>query len=264
MIFISQAASAAFERTNQGGRSVAMGGASVSLPHEVWASFSNAGSLPTINQRVLSLSYSPQRFGLPELARGSFSFVEPTSFGTFALSGQRFGFELYREVTAGLSYGRSIVDGFFAGLVINYYSLAIQNYGSAGTIGVDVGILTELSSQVWWGATAFNLNSPTIGRSRESLPQVYSTGVAYQPIPEAVLSLALVKDIRYASEFQIGIEYSIIPGVALRGGMSSEPSILNAGIGVRYAFVQLDYAFSESSDLGLEHQISISLMLGDL
>ncbi len=263
LLFV-QCAFGAFERTNQGGRSIAMGGASVSLPSDPWASFSNPGVLPTIDQRFLSLSYSPQQFGLKELARGSFSFVEPTSIGTFALSGQRFGFELYREVTASVSYGRSISDLFQVGVSIDYYSLTIQNYGSAGIVGVDIGGLMQISDQVWWGVAASNLNAPTIGKAKEHLPQQFSTGAAYFPVPEAIISIAIVKDIRYPAELQVGVEYTVFKGVGLRGGVSGEPSTLNAGVGLQYSFIRLDYAFTEHPDLGVGHQISLSLALGDL
>ena len=241
-----------------------MGGASVSLPRDPWAAFSNPGVLPTVDQRFLSLSYSPQLFGLKELARGSFSFVEPTPLGVFSISGQRFGFELYREVTASVSYGRSISDWFHVGASIDYYSLTIQNYGSTGAIGVDLGGLVQISDQVWWGVAAFNLNAPRIGKGKERLPQQFSTGITYFPLPEAIISLAIVKDIRYPAELQLGVEYSVFSGVDIRGGVSGEPSTLNVGMGLQYSFIRIDYAFTEHPDLGVGHQISLSLALGEL
>lgn len=263
-LLIAQHAFGAFEKTSQGGRTIAMGGASVSLPRDPWASFANPGVLPTIDQRFFSLSYSPQFFGLKELARGSMSFVEPTSIGTFGISGQRFGFDLYREVTASVSYGRTISDLFQVGGSINYYSLTILNYGSAGAIGVDLGGLMQISDQVWWGVAAFNLNAPTIGKAKERLPQQFSTGVTYFPLPSAIISLAIVKDIRYAAELQLGVEYTVFPGVDIRGGVSGEPSTLNVGMGLQYSFIRMDYAFTEHPDLGVGHQISLSLALGEL
>ena len=264
VLLMADNALGAFERMPQGGRPTALGGATLSLPRDSWAAFSNPGLLPTVDERFLSVFYVPQQFGLKELARGSFSYVEPTSLGTFSLSGQRFGFELYREVTVSASFGRSISDAVHVGLNLTYNSLSIQNYGSAGTVGLDLGALIQITDQVWWGVAAFNVNAPTIGQAKERLPQVFASGLTYAPISDGRISVALMKDVRFPTELKLGVEYTIISGVDLRGGMSGEPSTLNAGLGLRYGFVQLDYAFSEHSDLGAGHQISISFALGDL
>ena len=254
----------AFERTTRGSRPIAMGGASVATVNNPWAAFSNPAALQTIPQRTVSFFYSPQPFGLSELARGSFSYVEPTSVGTFAGSASRYGFELYREIILGISYGMNVTDRFAVGLHVNYYSLSIQNYGNDGTIGVDAGFLVEVTDDIRWGFAGLNLNAPTIGEAKEKLPQVYSTGISYMPIREATLVLDIVKDIRYPAELHIGIEYSMFDIVDIRGGTSSDPSTLNAGMGLHYSFVQLDYAFSAHVDLGMTHYFSLSLLLSEL
>jgi hypothetical protein len=241
-----------------------MGGASVAIVPNPWAAFSNPALLQTIPQRTISFFYSPQPFGLKELARGSFTYVEPTSLGAFALSGSRYGFELYREIVLGLSYGMTVTDRLDVGLHVNYYSLSIQNYGNDATLGVDIGLLIEITEDIRWGFAGLNLNAPTIGEAKEKLPQIYSTGISYMPIMEATLALDIVKDIRYPAELHLGIEYSMVDLVDIRGGTSSDPSAWNAGVGMHYSFVQLDYAFSTHVDLGMTHNFSLSLLLGEL
>ena len=264
LLLATHTAFCAFERTTQGGRSVGMGGATVAEQQNLWAAFSNPGTLASLDQRSLSIFYSPQPFDLKELARGSFSFVEPMSFGVFSLSGSRFGFELYREVTASVSFGRRLTDQLQVGVSVNYYSLAIQNYGSAAAFGIDAGILVHVADDVRWGVAALNMNAPTIGEAKERLPQVFSMGVGYSPIPEATISAELEKDIRYPTELHLGVEYTMFEALSVRGGVTGEPSTLNAGLGIRYSLFQLDYAFSEHPDLGMSHQLSLSLFLGDL
>ncbi|MBM2841818.1 MAG: Helix-hairpin-helix DNA-binding class 1, partial [Bacteroidetes bacterium] len=175
---------AAFEHLARGSNVIAMGGASVSLRSNPWAAFENPGSLTTLEARTLSLHYSPQPFGLKELSHGSFSYVEPTDIGTFAASGSRFGFNLYREIDLHISYGVAVNDLFSVGVSIHYYHLSIERYGSAKTFGIDIGMLAELTEEICWGFTAFNVNAPTIGVSREKLQQVFVAGISYSPIPE--------------------------------------------------------------------------------
>jgi len=264
LLMLGHPAFAAFESYTPGARSIGMGGVSVALVNNEWAAFANPGVLNSLQQRSISVFFSPQPFGLKELSRGSFSYVEPTSVGRFGLSGSRFGFALYRETALGVSYGNSVSDAFEYGLTLTYYSLIIQNYGTDWTLGVDVGALVHISDQVSSGFAAFNVNAPTIGTANEKLPQVYSTGIAYQPIPEATLGIALVKDIRFPTEFHVGLEYAIFDVVALRGGLTNEPATMNAGVGISYSFVKFDYAFSSHVDLGTTHDLSISLLLGSL
>jgi hypothetical protein len=254
----------AFERTSQGARTEGIGGVSVALDGSLWSALSNPPCLVGVSERSLSLYYSPEPFGIKELARGSFSFVEPTDVGAFALSGSRFGFELYREVALTLSYATSLTDQFSVGGSVNYYSLSISEYGSAATVGLDLGVLLKVSDDIRWGAVAYSVNAPRIGEARERLPQVYATGVAYKPLAEATIAADLVKDIRFPAELHLGLEYTLLNMIDLRGGAASDPGSLNAGIGIRYEFINLDYAFANHTELGMTHQFSISLLLGRL
>lgn len=254
----------AFEHLAHGSSVIAMGGASVASVNDPWTAFSNPGGLSTIDSRLLSLYYSPQPFGLKELAQGSFSFIEPTPAGTLAASGSRFGFELYREVDLQVSFGGNINDMLAAGASVHYYHLSIERYGSAQTFGVDVGVLAHLTDEIRWGFAAFNVNAPIIGRAREKLPQVFVTGVGYSPIPEVTLAADLEKDIRYQAELHGGVQYSFLDLVAVRVGTTSDPSVLSAGVGIHYSVVQLDYAFANHTELGPTHQFSLTLYLGDL
>ncbi len=255
---------AAFEHLARGAGLIAMGGASVAMLENPWAAWSNPGGLPTVNERMLSMYYSPRPFGMKELAHGAFSYVEPTTIGTFAASGSRFGFDLYREIDLQLSFGTKVSDLFSAGTSVHYYHVSIERYGSAQTFGVDVGVLAHLTDEIRWGFTAFNVNAPKIGSAKEKLSQTFVTGVTYSPIPEGTLVADLEKDIRYPAELHVGLQYTLLDLVAVRAGTTGDPSMLSAGLGIHYSVVQLDYAFTNHAELGATHQVSLSLQLGDL
>ena len=254
----------AFEPQMPGGRSVALGGGGVAAPLDTWSAFTNPGTLATLPSRSLALMYAPQQFGLPELARGAFSYVEPTGIGTFALSGTRFGFTLYREVEFRLSFGTPITPAFSVGASVDYYHLTIEHYGSASTFGLDVGMVLSVTDEVRWGFAAMNINAPTLGEEKEKLPQVFSTGVSYQPFPEAAIVIDIVKELQFPAELRVGVEYTVLDLIALRGGTSSDPSLLCAGVGLHYSLLQLDYAFTNHVDLGATHQVSLSVDLGGI
>lgn len=204
LLFVCSRMDAAFEHLMKGSNVIATGGASTAILNNPWAAFCSPGALSSIPGRVASFYYSPQPFGLKELSHGSFSYVEPTALGAFALSGSRFGFELYREVDVQLSFGRGVNDMFSVGGSVHYCHLSIERYGSAHTFAVDVGSLARFTDRVQWGFTAFNVNGASIGAARERLPQVFVTGIAYLPVPEAMLVADLEKDIRYAVQLHAG------------------------------------------------------------
>ncbi len=239
-----------------------MGGASISVySTEIWSNPSLAAGLTHL---VVSLNYAPRLFELEELSRASAVIVAPTSVGAFAVSGSRFGFELYREIILTGTYSASLGPGCLIGLNLNWYSLSIQNYGSATCLGADVGLLVTLREGLHWGFAAQNVNGPTVGADKEKIPQVYSTGLSYQPIDESTIGVDLVKDVHYPTEVRLGFEYSLLDLVDVRVGTSSDPSTYGAGIGVRTAGFEFDYAFRVHPDLGTTHQLSFSVSFGQL
>ena len=254
----------AFERTSQGSEIIAFGGASVALVDNGWAAWLNPGGLATLEQGRLSLFYVPEQYGLKELARESFSFVEPTAIGTFALSASRFGFELYRELTMSLAYAASVTTGFHIGVSVAWYSLAIQNYGSQRCLGFDLGLLIDLTQEIHWGFAATNLNGPTVGKGGEKLPQLFSFGLSYQPMDNTMLAVELLKDIRYQVELRLGIKYTALDLLDIVGGAASDPSTVTAGIGLHLFGLKMSYACFRHTELGMTHSFSVSLDTGTL
>lgn len=255
---------AAFERIAYGARGAAMGGSLVALSGNAWSAFINPAALQTVERRTVSLDYAPRPFEMNELAFGAAAYVEPTSLGSLALGATRFGFELYHETRVVLSFADEFMSGFRAGISMSYYALSIQNYGNASAIGFDVGVLVDVSDNVRWGFSALNISASTIGAAKERIPQHFHTGVAFTFLPGALITASVMKDVRYPIELHVGVEYSLVDVLALRAGTTSDPNTFNAGLGVRVGFAQFDYAFSSHSELGMTHQFSVSLWLGEL
>jgi comEA protein len=251
-----------FSQTEQGARPLAMGGAYIALADNVWAAFFNPAGLAQMNWREFSVFYSPQPFGVKELAQGSFAYLEPTNIGAIGLSGRVYGFELYREVGGAISYSNSYNGFVFYGATLRYTSIAIQNYGSTETIGIDVGVLAYLTNYLRWGFAATNVNAPTIGQAKERLPQTYSTGLSYNPAAELVLNFDVFKDVKYPIAIRFGAEYELLDMIALRAGIGNNPSTFSAGVGIRYSLFEFDYALSTHQDLGMTHQLSVAISFG--
>jgi hypothetical protein len=233
------------------------------MPENPWAALGNPGALGVLSARSLSVSCRPHTFGITELAQGGIMYVEPASVGTIGVAASRFGFSLYREVTFSLAFERTILQTVWAGGTLNYYSLTIERYGTGHALGLDLGVVAELRDGLFWGISALNVNGPTIGIEEERLPQVFWMSLIHQPVPHARFFADLVKDIRFPLEFRIGALYDFLGVLEARLGLSSEPRTHNAGVGIALGWIRLDYALSNHLDLGLTHEFSLSLQLGD-
>jgi hypothetical protein len=262
-ILCLEVACAGFEKRDQGARPIGMGGAFVALADNVWAIAFNPAGLSRVPGDEVSAFYAPQPFGLTELSLASFALVHPTSRGSFGLLVNRFGFDLYREVSWIFAYSNSYKDAFSFGINLTYNSVAIKNYGSASVIGVDVGLLATVYTGLRWGFFASNINAPTIGQAKEKLPQMYSSGLSYSPAKGLLLDLDVLKDVRYPTLIRGGIEYDVVDAVSLRAGVGSNPTKFSSGFGVHYSLIHFDYAMTTHPDLGLSHQFSVAVDLNN-
>jgi hypothetical protein len=206
--------------------------------------------------------HEPSPFGLKELSRSGFAVACSPQCGTFAVTGITFGFDLYRETTLGLSFGREIAPALRAGAGLRFDLLSISGYGSAWTFAADVGIHWAVTEGVDVGLAARNVNAPSIGRSHEMLPRTFGVGAAYAPIHGMLVALDCVKDTRFPPEFHFGCEYSPLNALALRVGTGRNPASLGAGVGIAADPIVLNYAFEQHPALGVSHRIGFDLRLG--
>ena len=251
-----------YSQFNPGAKQIALSNSDVALSNDVFSVFNNPAGLSQLNWREVGVYYSPAPFGLSELANGYVAYIEPFSFGSVALGGMTYGFDLYRESKIVLGYSYNYNDLFFAGVAFNYHSFSIQNYGSAGVFYINLGGLAYLTDKLRWGFSVSNINKATVAAEDDQIPMVFATGFSYDVIDNLNLNLALEKDIRFKPSVQFGVEYSIIKYLTLRTGFQNEPARYSAGIGINYSIINLDYALFTHQDLGLTHQVGVIISFG--
>ena len=252
----------AYSQFNPGAKQIAMSNSDVALSNDAFSVFNNPAGLSQINWREIGIYYSPAPFGLSELANGYVAYVEPFPFGSVAIGGMTYGFELYKESKITLGYSYNYQNKFFAGLAVNYHSFSIQNYGSTGVFYLNLGGLAYLTNDLRWGFAVSNINRATVANEDDQIPMVFSTGFSYDLIKSFNINIAVEKDIRYKPSVQFGIEYSIIKYITLRTGFQNEPARFSAGVGINYSIINLDYAIFTHQDLGLTHQAGIIISFG--
>jgi hypothetical protein len=260
-LFSSHTVIAGFERSVGGARARALGSAYAALSNDAWAPTCNAGGLAQLHSCEASFFFSPQPFAVTELSSAEAAVAVPTPYGVIGFSGRRYGYDLYREVSGMFSYANTL-SGIGIGLSIGYQSVSIARYGSAGTLGIDAGLLAPITDSFRWGFSVQNLNAPAVGASAEKLPQTFTGGIAYLPLPSVALAIDYRKETGSEPSPRFGIECRPVDALALRCGCSGEPSEFSGGFGIRWSLFRLDYAFTSHQDLGWIHEASISMSWG--
>ncbi|NTV45853.1 MAG: hypothetical protein HGB11_04895 [Chlorobiales bacterium] len=242
-----------------------MGGAFNALANSSEAIFYNPAGQALLSNREVGFFYT-QHYGFDELSQFSANYTDPLllpeGFGTLGLGVKQYGFDLYREMTFGLSYANSFERKFFYGVTATYNNLAIRGYGNEAAIGIDVGILAFITQSLSIGFSATNLNQPTLSTGKEPLAQSYTLGLCYHLSKDLRLLADAEKDPRFPLMIKSGIEFDVIPLLTLRGGFSSEPSRISAGMGIHYGMFDIDYAFASHPDLGITHFGSVCIRFG--
>jgi hypothetical protein len=258
LVCISSPALGAFEQSAHGGRVRGMGSVGVPVEGDFWAPFVNPSCLSLANGTWAAVEYVPGLFAVRELSHGAVAVGSSSSVGAGAVTFSAFGFDLYRELQAGISAAYELDTHVLVGIGLNLYSLAIRGYGNDMTVGLDVGVLIRLAPGVKYGVSLRNLNRPAIGVDQEPLPQSMSMGISILPITGAVIAVGADKDNRYPFRLGIGIEYCFEQVVSLRLGVKHDPSTISAGVGIPVSMFTVDYAYTMHPDLGGTHCLSLS------
>ena len=259
---IAGSSSAAFERQPESVRACGMGGAGSAIAGNVWGGLMNPAALAGMTVRMIAVSTAPSPFGLEELRRTACAYTEPFGRLTVSVTGIRYGYELYREVTLGAACGYDCGEGVRVGGTVTLNSISISGYGHGSCAGLDAGVLWQIVPGLQFGASAANWNAPSLGKSRESIPRTFQAGMAYAPPGGFLVACDIAEDPRFPAEVRLGAELAVAEFLRLRAGVSTDPSGCSAGVGVHLLPVDIEYAFSRHQELGFTHRFGLSLWLG--
>lgn len=244
-----------------GARQNGFSNAFTAISDDHWSIFYNPSGLVNVKNFSAGVYYSPAPFGLKELATANATASKKFSFGNIAIGFQTFGFELFRENKLYLSYGYSPFENFSSGISLKFYSYSIQNYGNDFAVGLDLGILANITENILMGFSFHNLNRPTVGLGNERLPQIFIAGFAFKAHKSTLFSIETEKDIKYPFNIKFGLEYELIKYVQLRFGYNTEPAKFATGIGIIYDNFTFDYAFNYHTILGITHSFGINFTM---
>ncbi|MBC6410017.1 MAG: hypothetical protein GDA42_06105 [Ekhidna sp.] len=243
-----------------GARSSAMGGASLTLADE-YSLFNNIGALGRLDHHSIFAGYQ-NRYGITEFQTIAGGAVYKHRLGNAGVGYYKFGDDLFSEQRLHLAIGNQL-QMVSLGLGVDIIQYHVESVGTKQVMVVEFGGLAEITPQLFFGAHIFNITQAETGlQSDESLPTVMKAGFSYRPSDELILSVEVEKDLDFDEIIKAGIEYMIVKDIFLRTGISTRPFIAAFGIGFHPKRLKLDYAFSDDSELGNIHEITIAYQLG--
>ena len=247
-----------------GGRSLGMANSSVTNM-DAWSAFHNQAGLAWLSRMEIGASYD-NRFTIADLSSESFTFALPLKAGTFALSGNIFGYSQYNEKKAGLAFAKKLGEKFSAGVQLDYLNTFINDdyYGSHTAFAVEVGLLAEPLKNFRVGLHIYNLSGAKLAEyADEKIPTIFRLGASYRFSEKLLWSIEEEKDIDQKASFKSGLEYQIAEPLFLRGGISTNPTLVSFGFGLKFNNLLIDFASTYHQVLGFSPAISMSYQFGN-
>ncbi|CAG0965254.1 MAG: hypothetical protein HND27_03840 [Bacteroidetes bacterium] len=241
-----------------GARSLGMGGASVSLS-DFWSTENNQAGLGFLKDVGGGLYYE-NRFGIKEMSIKAGAFAYPLKSGALGISVSSYGFNLYNENKAGISYGQRFSEKFSAGIQLNYVSTQLgENYGKRQSFTGAVGIMAKLSNELTLAAHLYNPTRTKLSDyNNEKIPTIMRIGLMYTFSEKVILTADVDKNIYEKPIVKSGIEYHPIPILYFRMGIATNPTQNNFGVGIQTKELRIDIATGYHSKLGFSPAVSLA------
>jgi hypothetical protein len=169
------------------------------------------------------------------------------------------------DIALGIGYGRKFGMGFLFGFGMKFIQEKIEQNSGTG-FGLDAGCVYKMPIGLNLGVAVQNLGTAIrLIEEDTKLPMTFRVGVSYTreigQFGRIMPAFDLVID--NGVKENLGLEFVILNKFALRGGyrIGLNQGCLTAGTGISHSLgkmnLQIDYAYTGLSDLGMGHRISL-------
>ncbi|MDX1905714.1 MAG: hypothetical protein SF053_01680 [Bacteroidia bacterium] len=247
-----------------GGRPFALGQAFTGVRSSLWSLYYNPAGITGLEGTAAG-AWVENRFFLSPFTTAGIAAAQPLSGNQAAgLHAQSFGGAGYRENSAALTYGITVLDLISIGAQAQYQAISIEGYGNTGMLLGNVGLQVQLNQQVSVGFGGYNVARARITTlsGQEDVPVQLTAGVAYRPTDKVLVVADVQKDVDHPVSFRGGIEYQPQDIFVVRVGTGTQPLALTGGLGLNLSRFTLDGAFSFTQLAGYSTHVSMGFALG--
>lgn len=243
---------------NSGARFMAMANAGVAL-EDVYSLGSNQAGIVPLERLKLALTFQEHNYSTNVRSIAAF-LAFPSYIGIVGLYANNYSLNQdFNELRGGLTLSRLLASKFAVAGTLNYYQLSISEYNESSALSFDLGFQYRLSQDWVLGAHLINL-FPFVGTGKSSykIPTQVKVGASYKQSDQVLLAIESEYDLDGYYNFRLGLEYSIINRVNLRGGTSLVPFKQYVGAGIDFNKISVDAASSFHPQLGISSQFSLN------
>jgi hypothetical protein len=242
-----------------GARQAGMGMNSISMIN-AYAAYNNQAAGAYLERPTFGLYYAPVFLGQGVSNITGIIAVPVKKAGTFGLSINYFGYNLFNEKKVGLSYAMKLAKFISLGVQLDYINAKIGNgYGSKNFATFELGILAKPIDEL---SIAFHVYNPLklyIDRTTgEKMQTLFRLGITYEAIKKFFISAQIEKDLKNKLIFRGGAEYTLKEIVSFRAGVATDPVTGTFGLGVTLKQgLSFDAAFSYRGNIGFQPHFGI-------
>lgn len=168
------------------------------------------------------------------------------NYKNFGLGISRLGTIGYQEYNLSLGAGFNLNSNLAYGFIVKGLYLDLNTYGQSIIPALNFGASYGLD-KIIISAVLDNLNMPQNPKG-EQIPWQLIGGVLFQPVSEFCFGGELTKS-QENQNLKLGTEFRLIPELAFRVGMKTNPLIISGGLGITFRNIYFDYSLQFHTQL---------------
>jgi hypothetical protein len=114
---------------------------------------------------------------------------------------------------------------------------------SDGAVGLTIGAKCYISEQMQFAVLFQNVNSPSLYDRSNRLPECFSAGLSYTPLPRIDWCLELFKDTEFPFSTRTGVRIKTLSCLDLMVGAQLNPDRFSGGLTLHWKQFRFDAAF---------------------
>jgi hypothetical protein len=245
-------------QVNLGARFTGMGNTGTAL-QDVYSLTSNQAGISNLKSPILGLGFKEHFLGVDIKSQYALA-AFPTRIGVLGYTIHDYGVpDAYYNIKSGLSFAKMFGPQLAMAITINYHRLKIVAYGYDSTFSVEFGVQYIIREKWIIGA---HMDNPGrfeyINQDYYTIPSVFRFGNSYQLSDQVLISIDGKYLLDSNLDGSLGIEYSMVEWLKLRGGMSVNHFQQYIGFGFGFQHFLFDAAATLHPRLGVSPQISVS------
>jgi hypothetical protein len=245
-------------QVNYGARFIGIGNTGTAL-QDVYSLVRNPAGIANLKSPTASLSFEKPFLGV-DIKSQSALFAFPFKLGVLGYAINNYGISnVYSDLKTGLSFARTFGPKLSLAITVNYHQLKISSYGLSKTFSIEFGAQYIVKEN--WIIGAHVDNPGRFGYQNQNyyvIPTLFHLGNSYQFSDQVLISIDGKYLFNESWDGSLGIEYSMIHWMKIRGGISVNHFQQHVGFGVAYQNFLFDAATTIHPRLGISPQISLS------